>query len=426
MKQCTVGIALVASMLVTLAAAGANPDSRNGATWYWRAIDRLDRIDRRDWEIIDRYRADPSAGPTNELRAVLARSGPMLELFRRGTRQPYADFDLDWSQGFELRLPHLGRLRKITRVAQADALVHLADGNGAGAAMRIASIYGLADHFESDRIMISSLLGRAIFDTAEETAQAGFDRAVFDKLSAETLLRAVRRIDSGDPFGFVESVAGEQEMAVSWIGDRFAAQEDRADMLDAFWLDPDPEMSEQIGAMTDEEFVEGLETYDRMMDRIVLAFENPDMEAGRAARVEIEKELEAGEHGLLARIFTPAFTFVHDQMKDAREHVRVRREMLEGIVQGEIALQQHANAAWYYARAFEKLRGEPPFPLDELFAVAIDEARPIGDRLAARLDTSTPVVDLLREGSVLARCDFSGLRPRGMQRLCPDDLAGMR
>ncbi|MCP3903515.1 MAG: hypothetical protein GY715_07745, partial [Planctomycetes bacterium] len=46
--------------------------------------------------------------------------------------------------------------------------------------------------------------------------------------------------------------------------------------------------------------------------------------------------------------------------------------------------------------------------------------------LAARLDTSTPVVDLLREGSVLARCDFSGLRPRGMQRLCPDDLAGMR
>jgi len=432
MRQCMAGLALVASILCstgfsTRVATGVamGQDSRNAATWYRRAIDRLDKLDERDFELIERYRKDPALGPSIELRAVLSRSGPMLELFRRGARQPYSDFDLDWSQGFDLVLPHIGQLLAIARVAQADAMVHLHDGDGAGAAMRVASIYSVADHFGSDRIMIGTLVGQRVFRVAEEATRMGFDRAVFDPASAEVLLRAVRRLDTDDPFSMVEAVAGEQDVAVSWLGDRFGDQETRGDIVGLMQVDS-PEMTEAFGEMSDEAFAGELEAYDLMMDGIVAAFENPDPEAGRAALEQIEKELLAGEHGLVAQIVTPAFSHVHERMQMAREQVEQRRAMLEAIVQGLALPQAQANAAWYYAQAIAKLREDPPFPVDELFAVALDERRPISSELVARLDQATVVVDLLREGSMLAKCDFSTLRPAWVPSLCPDDLAGIR
>jgi hypothetical protein len=431
MRQCTVGFALVASIIASMflaaGAEAANHDSRNAATWYLRAIDRLQRLDARDLQIVEQYREDPSAGPSAELRGVLSRSGPMLELFRRGARQRYSDFELDWSQGFELVLPHIGQLRTIARIAKVDAMVHLHDGDGAGAAARIASIYAAADHLESDRIMISTLVGHAIFRTADEATQMGFDRALFDGASAEVMLRSVRRLDPDDPFGMVEAVAGEQEVAVSWLGDRFGEQENRGEIIGLMdWVDAPPAMADEFEAMTDEEFAGELEAYDRMMDDIVAAFENPDPEAAQEALKEIEKQLMAGEHGMIAQIFTPAFSFVHHRMQEANKEVTVRREMLEAIVKGEAVPEEQANAAWFYAQAIEKLREEPPFPVDELFATALDDRRPVSDRLGARLHAAAEIVDLVRQGSELARCDFSDLRPAGVQRLCPDDLAGMR
>jgi hypothetical protein len=107
------------------------------------------------------------------VRAVLARVEPVLSAARSGARQEYNDFGLDYTQGFELMLPHLGKLRNIGRLMAADAAVRLHDGDASGAAGEIASAYRIADHLPADEILISSLVGQAVFQSADRVARAG-------------------------------------------------------------------------------------------------------------------------------------------------------------------------------------------------------------------------------------------------------------
>jgi hypothetical protein len=78
-------------LLIFAAALGgshfAQADDSNAATWYQRAIERLPRLTDSDWEHVWRYAGDPSGPPSPELRAALARAGPIIEALRRGARR---------------------------------------------------------------------------------------------------------------------------------------------------------------------------------------------------------------------------------------------------------------------------------------------------------------------------------------------------
>ena len=75
------------------------------------------------------------------MREALARAASVIAFAQRGASQPYSDYALAYEEGFELVLPHLARMRGISKVMQADAYVRMHDGDMAGAADRIASLY---------------------------------------------------------------------------------------------------------------------------------------------------------------------------------------------------------------------------------------------------------------------------------------------
>ena len=199
------------------------PDNRNGATWYGRAIESFPSVTDEEWDLVDRYRAHPAGAPTAQLRQVLARFDLAMGYAQRGARQKYSDYQHDYAQGFDLTLPHLGKMRTLARVMQADALVKLHDGHAAAAAGRIASMYRMGNHVGQDRIVISSLVGQLVWKTGDQALQTMLDRGALGPAEADEVLRAAESLPSTDPFSYVDATIMEYDLVAHSIQNRLDA-----------------------------------------------------------------------------------------------------------------------------------------------------------------------------------------------------------
>jgi hypothetical protein len=383
---------------------------RNAATWYGRAIDRLDRFDEGDWELVDAWLAQPDADPPAALRHVLADAGPLISLARRGSVQPSMDFELDYALGFELLLPHLSPLRRVGRLMSADALLRLHDGDSLGAAEEVAALYRIADHLKEDRVLISSLVGQAMFAAADRVAEHGLDRAAFNAADGWKLLRGLEGYDRHDPFGIVEGLAGEQQWVGAWLEDRYGHEDGPQGLGDVLAQWGDEERARALDEMDAETFAGQLVQYDGLMGEIVIAFDDEDPEAGRARLDELEAELLAGEHGLLARSMIPSMGHLHDRLLQGRALVSDRMASLTELAEGRAAPGEMANAAVLYLQAAKTLAELPPERRDPVLAFDPDPDAPLDDPLAATLAEAGPVLDLVREGASKRRCDFAFAR----------------
>src|SRR5690606_34187463 len=181
--------------LTPVSPAGAQrDDSRNAATWYWRAINQLDRVTEEELWALREWALEPGAAPPPSVRSTLNRLRPALDAFYRGAEQEHSDFGLDLSQGWDLLLPHLGKLRSVAIVANADVQLRLHDGDSSNAAKRLAGLYQAAQHLSDDRTLISSLVGQAIYTLTDQTVQYGIDAAAFDAGDASVLLHAAKSL----------------------------------------------------------------------------------------------------------------------------------------------------------------------------------------------------------------------------------------
>lgn len=420
-------VLLLLAIVVAPAAAARGSDNRNAATWYRRAFERLERLPEADREMILSYLDTPGAAPSPRLREALARAAPALDLVRRGSRQEYADFELDYSQGFDLILPHLAPMRTISKIMQADALVRLHDGDPSAAAGRITAMYRLAEHCADDCIIISSLVGTAVFNVADQAAQYGFDHASFTGSDCENMLRAVDRLATGDPFNMVESVVMEQELAITWLQKRLGTEADRQNVPEILqWLVEDERAAAGLAQMTDEEFQVQLDAYDQGMDRFVEAVSMEDREEARAELKRLSEEIAAGEHGFLVSFLMPALDKYYDRMCEAKDQISRRAEMLRALATGRVRPEEEANAALYYARGIERLS---KIEFERFEAVCAFETGRIAEpdeAMGKTFEEGQGVVGLFREGSQKKRCDFAILRSRHEMLFCPDYLGGLR
>ncbi len=437
MRQCIRWLVLFATLpalglAVAPAMAGGN---RNAATWYRRAFAELDAFNRAEWDVIEAYRADPSGPPPPALRQALAKGTAAMDFVRRGAEQGYADYDLDYSLGAELQLPHLARLRNLTKLMQADVYVRLHDGDSAGASRQVAAMYRAAGHCTDDRILISSLVGNSVFQVTDQAAQIAIDRAAFGPGESALVLGAVESLDEADPFAVAEALVGEQDFLVGWMEREYGGQEQRQAMVDGdmFWLTGSGEAEREMAAMSDDEFAQSIGDYDQMMGEVVAAFANEDREAGRAELVAIYDRFEEGDHGLLAHLMTPAFLRVFDQMEASAAQVAGRRAVLEALAAGTRKPEDEANAAVDYLRAIELIREMEPERLGVLTAYAAGESggesggesEGESEGLRESIGVTGPIVAAARAGSEKRRCDFSYLRGRGIPGFAPAYVPGM-
>ncbi len=90
-------IAALLVLIVLPALRAEPPDHRNGATWYGRALENFPSLTAEEQEFVDRYRAHSAGVPPAELRQILARFNRAMGYARRGARQKYSDYQLDYN-----------------------------------------------------------------------------------------------------------------------------------------------------------------------------------------------------------------------------------------------------------------------------------------------------------------------------------------
>jgi hypothetical protein len=324
-------------------------------------------------------------------------------------------------------LPHLAPMRTLSKIMQADALVRVHDGDWSAAADRVGAMYRISEHCAEDCIIISSLVGTAIFRVGDVAAQYGFDRAGFSDLDCANMLSALRGLETGDPFNMVESVVMEQELGITWLQKNLGTEADRQNVPEILqWLVEDERIATGLAAMTDADFQAQLDAYDRTMDRFVEAVSMEDREAARAELERLLEEVVAGEHGFLASFLMPALDKYYEQMCAVKDQVAARAEMLGALATGRIRPEDEANAALYYARGIALLRKIEPARFRAICALEKGEVAETDEAMGAAIEEGQGVVDLFREGSQKKRCDFAVLRPRRELPFSFDYIGGLR
>jgi hypothetical protein len=427
------GVVLVC-VIGLLAVPGA-AQQNNAADWYQRAIEAWlggdsgePFMSEADWDALWAFEENPGAEPSPQLRAVLGRASSMLADMERGSQAQFSDFGLDYSQGFELLLPHIGAMRGIAKLMHADAMVHLHDGDMMGAADRIATMYSMGGHSGDDRVLISSLVGQAIWNHADSVSQYAFDRAQFDAGESMIMLSALNRLDATDPFQMIEGLAMEQALVGDWLAGKFASPEARAQYIDQDgWLTGDAAYDQQIAAMSEEDFLADIEQYDALMQNVVRIFEMDDRDAARQELAALEQQCVDGEYGLMAMVITPSMVRLYENYVKGVDMVADRKVMLEELARGEVQPIERANAAVFYEQAIAQIRELPVEAFDHHVLGEPIEGEP-QDTPEEFFERLQGAMDLAVEGSTKRRCDFAYLRDRDSARrvLCHPYVAGMR
>ncbi|TVQ54023.1 MAG: hypothetical protein EA377_06570 [Phycisphaerales bacterium] len=393
----------VAVVLVLAGIAQAQPTgASNAATWYQKAFDLSNRLDQTQWQLIADFTVQGGT-PTPELRAALDRLGPALRDLQRGTHKDHSDFGLDRSQGFFMRLDHIGPLRNMVRAANADAAVRLHDGDTVGAASRLASMIRVTDHFGDDRVIISSLVGLAAYHVADQTIEYGLDNGQFGALEAAELYRALDALDEFDPMNIIGAAIDEQHVIVDWMHELH--EEDRVLELATEMYGDHPLVAEVVAGL---DVPWEIERYDEHKGQVIAVMQLEDPEAAREAMAQLDAALMEGRYGTIARELSTAYSRVLERLIDSREMVASRKAMLKELAEGRVRPEEHMNAAPIYLRAASTLQDSLAEPLLEWLRSGEQEAVcELDDELTVALMMHQHVVSVIHDATEKQRCDFN-------------------
>lgn len=414
---------MVASLLLMMRTGFAQQDDQhNAAYWYQRAIEKLETLSEDDRDTIVNYMYGEVPAP--ELRGALQRAEPVLALVQRGAAQQYSDFGLDLSQGIGLMLPHLGQLRQCTKMMATAAYVKMHDGDGMGAARELGSLYNLGQHMSDDRIIISSLVGQAIFMHSDRAVQDGIDRGTFDAAASAELYKAIERFDVKDPFGYVEDMFGEQELMISTLEQYFNIPDLTKDTVQKL-VGESTHAEAAFEEIKQEGLDSAIEKIDAVMNEVTEIFMIDDESEANKRITEFELKVEAGEFGAMALLLMPAYSKIHERLLMARTQIADRRAMLEQLAKGELDPKDTLNAALIYQQAIDAWYATDASKQAAMLAILAEPTQTIPDDVKTMMVESQPIVDLIRQASQLKRCDFEKLRRIEKLTIAPAYVIGM-
>ena len=132
---------------------------------------------------------DETTNTWDEIQSAIEAEQDTLALLGSLIERPNANFNLDYSQGFSLLLPHLAPMKKATQLLVAAALCDLHRNDAASATIRIRAMLGLVRCAQGDRLVISQLVSLALAQIALTASWELLNGSVADGKNLETLQR---------------------------------------------------------------------------------------------------------------------------------------------------------------------------------------------------------------------------------------------
>lgn len=158
-------LVLAASVVLPGVSAGAAEKapgpklSPNAALVYWQAFALLPDVDAKARSPLDYWK---EAKIDDKTRKLLKQADSALRLLHKAAAMDACDWGVDWSDGPETLLPHLGKARRLAKLAMLRGRVSLADGKTDAALADIAAALRLSRHVGGNGVLIQLLVQFAI------------------------------------------------------------------------------------------------------------------------------------------------------------------------------------------------------------------------------------------------------------------------
>ena len=389
----------------------ANPP--NAADDYREAFAAWEKLPESDREILASYEYTPGARVSPEVRAALSRAQPALDAFRTGGDRDFVDWGITYEKGPGTLLPHLSPLRNGARLLALDAHVRLAQGDARGAAESIAASIHMSDHATDDPVLISTLVGVAMFRHIDSSVlQNAIGSGALGAGEAGVVLDSIDDILHDDPFQLTGSLIGEREGMAGWMIDNFSMEGGKESFLDEY-APMFAASGLQAGIVADlaplsqQGFEVAMQQYDLALADMGDAIQQDDLGQAMADVRDIIDKALRGAYGPLAPHMIPAMDRAIEQVLNTYERIEDLREDLQTIVNDpENGALKVRNAALWYLRAIEKHEqiDRHVWDLIEANPSRLDETQ--RETLAAALPDTEPIIAELLAAVEIERCDF--------------------
>lgn len=146
--------------------------SPNAAVVYWQAFAALPRLEddqKAKYEAAIKSTTEPVS---NDIQPIMARFDHALRELHRARGVRSCDWNLNYADGLELRMPHLQQARDLARAALLRARLRFAAKATDEAVADIAAVLKMAHDCGSSPLLISLLVDFAIEDMATEVLAA--------------------------------------------------------------------------------------------------------------------------------------------------------------------------------------------------------------------------------------------------------------
>jgi hypothetical protein len=238
------------------------------------------------------------------------------------------DWEVKYADGFAALMPHLGKMRTGAKLVGADALRCAEAGDGAGAAERLGSLYRMAGHVSGDPLLISSMVGMAIGNLANDLTGQLIDDDALDADDAKVVLHAIGDADRVNRFGEREAIIGEWRIMCEYILRNARGDRAGAEMLAAIGMDADSEPTRAISRMNAQELlaeIGGLSVYH---GDVLAAWDAGD----RDELIAIETRIEQNQaYGAVARVLGVAVVRIYDSYMKQNSDTKALVERLQEV-----------------------------------------------------------------------------------------------
>ena len=340
------------------------PDTNNAALLYNSAIFQLKAEAAGDKNVFDYVGGifpDLKAGrltpdKKEELRLVLRRESVVnaLRLVAQGIEKSACRFDLDYTQGPVILLPHLAELRGLSRLLAANAMVQAEDGEAERAWNTAITNLRFADALRTEPILISQLLRVAQIGLAMDCIQTIAKTSPPSETQAAAADALLLRLDNNAPF--ILGMDGERLLLGEWCFRR------PWDLLGGPCLalsdSPSPSAMRTFSAVFGPLWRADHAAYLHILNEYARAPETPYWRIGNDAGEAMISTVP--KYCILTRMLTPALDAVRTKQAGMQAQLRVIRV--------GIALMRHRRAHGSYPTelaavdpAFLKAAPEDPF-----------------------------------------------------------------
>jgi len=260
---------------------------------------------------------------------------PLVNKAREIASMEHCDWGLDYSQGFDMLMPHIGHMLKVQRMLQYSMRGEIDMGNTNAAIAVMDSMFGITRHNKETKTLIGSLVSNTCFDLA--TSDKNLIDNTDDIEQLETLLASVDQFEARDPFGLRANVGSEKEMTLNWL-----RNEENPDF--SIFDSITGNQTDVSGLDMDEE----IKLYSSAMERMETVFQMTDKDAAIAASDKLDSELSDGSLGYLSMVLSPSMNLLKFAFRQ-EETVSGFKQLL----QNKIDMIRNPNSATYFLRAVE-------------------------------------------------------------------------